>query len=72
MKIDNERTEVFHKFYLDITDSESETLARIGLERIKNDREALINYAVNVVLRDKVDELEKEEGVEDGKSNSWR
>ena len=71
MKIDNERTEVVHKFDIDLTDEEYATLADVGLKRIKNDRDALINYAVVSLLQDKVNELDKkEEGVKDGKSNS--
>jgi len=70
MEIDNERTEVTHKFDLDLSEKEAKILAECGLDSIKNDQGALINYAVNMLMQDMIDRAEKKEGVKDGKSNS--
>lgn len=72
MKLENEREETVYKFDVDFTDNEADVLVDIGLKRIKNDREALINYAVNALLKEYVENIKKEEGVKDGESNSWR
>jgi len=70
MKLENEREETVYKFDVDFTDNEADVLVDIGLKRIKNDREALINYAVNALLKEYVENIKKEEGVKDGESNS--
>ncbi len=40
---------------LDIDEKMYDKLAEIGLEMIKDDKNALINYAVNVILKEMVD-----------------
>lgn len=50
MKFGKETVEKCHKFDMDMSEKERAILACYGLKQIKNDEEALINYAVNKIL----------------------
>lgn len=55
-------TEVHHVFSLDLDEDIAQMLKEIGLNKIKDDDEALINYAVNEVLKEHLNLKEKENG----------
>lgn len=59
MELGNEKEEMFYTFPLEVSDEEAKRLRDIGLKEIKKDDEALINYAVNFILAQKVNDLEK-------------
>lgn len=50
MELTNERKESWCRYDAIMPDNEKELLLRIGRERVVNDEEALINYAVNSIL----------------------
>ena len=52
MKIGKETIEESCKFDIDLSSKEAATLKEYGLKNIQNDDAALINYAVNKMLRD--------------------
>lgn len=84
MELGDEREEKYCKFSLDLSDAEAKYLRDVGLKHIENDEEALIEYAVNFILEQKVEDLEKVNNVlkgklkkekeekNNGKSKSWR
>jgi len=51
-------------FEIDMSEEEREALSRIGLEWIKEDKNALINYAVNHILREIVEKEEVQKFLE--------
>jgi len=59
MKFGKETAEKYVKFDVDIDNNEYDMLKNYGLEQIKNDDQALINYAVNKILRAEVEREEK-------------
>jgi len=60
MKFGKESVEKFHKFDVSFDKKEHSFLRDYGLDQIKNDDEALINYAVNKILREAVKNGEKQ------------
>lgn len=64
MNLKNERKELFYKYDIDMTDTELDQLAKIGLKEIKKDKEALVNYAVVKILEDFI---LRAEGIAEGK-----
>jgi len=46
---------------IDMSEEMYESLAKLGLELIKNDKDALVNYATVVALKKKVKDAEAEE-----------
>ena len=61
MELTNERKEEMIAFDVDIEDEEAERLADVGLDLIKNDKNALINYAVNHILKEMIDKEKVQE-----------
>jgi hypothetical protein len=51
-------TEKYHKFEVEMSDEEAERFVEIGLERIKEDPEALIQYACVSLLKEYCEELD--------------
>ena len=58
MKIGKETIETFYRFDVDLSQKEHTALRNYGLNLIKNDDAALINYAANAILRKAVDKKE--------------
>lgn len=54
MKLGKDVVEKCHRFDIGLSKKEYETLKNYGLEQVKSDDEALINYAVNKILADAV------------------
>jgi len=52
MELSNEKTEEYCTFDLDISEEEEKFLYEYGLEKIRDDRGEVINYAVNVLIKD--------------------
>ena len=50
MKLSKEVIEKCHRFDLDLNKEEHKFFKNYGLEQIKEDDEALINYAINKIL----------------------
>lgn len=67
MNLTNKRIEKMYKYDLDITDEEKTQLAKIGLNRIKTDQNALIDYAIIKILEDYVLKME---GIQNGNNNN--
>jgi hypothetical protein len=59
MELGKERVEDVYCFPLDLDEDEAKRLRDIGLEQIANDEEALINYAVNFILAQQIEQLEE-------------
>jgi len=55
MEIGKEKIEKVHKFEIDLSTKEYSLLKKIGLELIIKDEEALINYAVNHILKKQIE-----------------
>ena len=55
MEIGKEKIEKVHKFEIDLSTKEYALLKKIGLEFIIKDEEALINYAVNHILKKQIE-----------------
>jgi hypothetical protein len=82
MKLTNEQEEITHRYDLDVTNDEEIFLMQMGLDLIKKDKAALINYAVLKILErqvkslsDKMDkgiekEIKKNRGKNGTKNNS--
>lgn len=60
MELKNEKNSGVVEFDLDLSDEEAKKLAEIGLEMIAQDKDELINYAVNHILYEMVSKLEKD------------
>ena len=58
MNLQNERKEEVFKFDVDLSDKEARSLREIGLDRIKNDDQALIEYAIVALLEEKITDKE--------------
>lgn len=54
MKFGKETEEKFHRFDVSMDKKEHKFLRDYGLDQIKNDDEALINYAVNKILGEEI------------------
>jgi len=59
MNEENEKIVEMVEFPIDMSEEEAEALCEKGLEWIKEDKEALINYAVNHILQEVVDKESK-------------
>jgi len=59
MELGQEKEELFYSFPLDLSDEEAKRLRDFGLKVIAEDADALINYAVNYMLKKQVEKLEK-------------
>lgn len=60
LELANERVGKTYEYDMHLSKKESQELRNYGLERIQNDENELINYAVNCILRDIVDTLGKD------------
>lgn len=61
MEITNEREIKCWEFEVDLSEEEKKELSSLGLDLIKDDREALINYVFNRILKQMVEESGKED-----------
>lgn len=61
IKIIAERKVDYVELDLDIDDKAMEVLVEAGLETIRNDRDALVNYAINRALKDLVENEKKKD-----------
>ena len=61
IKILAERKVDYVELDLDIDPKAMEVLVEAGLETIRNDREALVNYAINKALKDLVENEKKKD-----------
>lgn len=61
IKILAERKVDYVELDLDIDDKAMEVLVEAGLETIRNDRDALVNYAINRALKDLVENEKKKD-----------
>lgn len=50
--------EVYVPFIANLTDDEADILAQMGLDRIQEDKLALIEYAIKSIFEDKIKELD--------------
>ena len=60
MKFLNETKEEMYNFEVDLDPEEAKWFRDFGLREIEKDEEALINYAVNFILREQIEQIEKE------------
>jgi len=56
MKVSNERKEEYYIFDVEMPKEDIDILADYGLKRIVEDREELFNYAVNIILREYIED----------------
>lgn len=61
IKILAERKVDYVELDLDVDDKTMAILAQAGLETIRNDRDALVNYAINRALKDLVENEKKKD-----------
>ena len=59
MELSKEKKQTVYAFDLDVSDQEHKMLKEFGLKTIKDDDDALINYAVNYILRKEVESYDK-------------
>jgi len=59
IKIVAERKVDYVELDLDVDDEAVAVLAKAGLETIRNDKEALVNYAINRALKDLIENEKK-------------
>jgi hypothetical protein len=59
IKIMAERKVDYVELDLDVDDEAVAVLAKAGLETIRNDKEALVNYAINRALKDLIENEKK-------------
>lgn len=59
IKILAERKVDYVELDLDVDDEAVAVLAKAGLETIRNDKEALVNYAINRALKDLIENEKK-------------
>lgn len=59
IKIIAERKVDYVELDLDVDDEAVAVLAKAGLETIRNDKEALVNYAINRALKDLIENEKK-------------
>ena len=59
IKITAERNVDYVELDLDVDDEAVAVLAKAGLETIRNDKEALVNYAINRALKDLIENEKK-------------
>jgi hypothetical protein len=59
IKIVAERKVDYVELDLDVDDEAVAVLAKAGLETIRNDKEALVNYAINKALKDLIENEKK-------------
>lgn len=59
IKIMAERKVDYVELDLDVDDEAVAVLAKAGLETIRNDKEALVNYAINKALKDLIENEKK-------------
>lgn len=60
MNLNKERKTEIVEYDIDISDQEADNLAKYGLEMIKNDKQELVNYAVNHILKQVTVDMEKD------------
>lgn len=58
MELKNERYKDVVEYDIDLSETESKVLVEMGLKLIAEDKNELINYAINHILRDLKNELE--------------
>ena len=62
MKFEKERKITMYEFDLELSDKEVSKLVMYGLKNIGKDKQALINWAINKLLKDFIETREKNEG----------
>ena len=56
MNLTNEKKESYYRYDVEFEDDEFDLLYQAGLREIIKDKDAVINYIVNKILRDYVEE----------------
>jgi len=59
MKILSEKKKEYYQMEFEMSEGELEMLAEYGLEKIKDDKNELVNYAVNLLLKEFVEDSGK-------------
>lgn len=58
MNMINEREESVYKYDFDMSEEDYEMLRVVGLERIKHDDRALVEYAIVAMLEDQIRQID--------------
>ena len=56
MEILNEKKKEYYQMEFEMSEEELNELAEYGLEKIKDDKDELVNYAVNLILKEFMEE----------------
>lgn len=56
----NEKEVKLLEFDMDLSNEEADLLAECGLKLIKDDKNELINYAINAIFKDLIEDTEKQ------------